>query len=283
MQPALPDSAGCAQRTCRSARSGPLIAKERGYPGVPPLQQAHVRLGIVDERPERYAGASSVFGPPDRWPERDLIGMSEQLTPELAIAGYRSGVFPMPQHGFRGRDLIGWYSPLDRGILPLAGLRVSRSLRKMIKRYTITVDTAFDQVIRRCGDPRRPGGWIDDQILAVYTRLHEVGLVHSVEARIDDGRLAGGLYGVSIGGLFAGESMFHDPQIGRDASKAALVALVDILGPDDQERLLDVQWLTPHLATLGVIEIERDEYLRRLSEALELPEPDFEAWRQSAM
>lgn len=201
--------------------------------------------------------------------------MSAEFSAELAVAGYRSGVFPMPQHGFRGRELMGWYSPVDRGILPLDGLRVSRSLRKMIKHYTITVDTAFDEVIRRCGDPQRPGGWIDDRILDVYTRLHEAGIVHSVEARTADGRLAGGLYGVSIGGLFAGESMFHDPLIGRDASKAALVALVDILGPDDQRRLLDVQWQTPHLATLGVIEIDRDEYLRRLSVALQLPEPTF--------
>jgi leucyl/phenylalanyl-tRNA---protein transferase len=216
-----------------------------------------------------------VFGSPRRWPTNDLIGMSEEFSPELAVAGYRAGVFPMPQHGFRGRDLIGWYSPVDRGILPLDGLNVSRSLRKMIKRYRITVDTAFDEVIARCGDPARPGGWIDDRILDVYSTLHELGIVHSVEARTDDGRLAGGLYGVSLGGLFAGESMFHDPVIGRDASKAALVALVDILRADGAERLLDVQWRTPHLASLGVIEISRTEYLRRLAVALKLLPPVF--------
>ncbi|WP_230208425.1 leucyl/phenylalanyl-tRNA--protein transferase [Microlunatus sp. Gsoil 973] len=203
--------------------------------------------------------------------------MSEEFGPELAVAGYRAGVFPMPQHGFRGRRLMGWYSPLDRGILPLDGLRVSRSLRKMIKRYAITVDTAFDEVIRRCGDPSRPGGWIDERILQVYTGLHQAGIVHSVEARTADGRLAGGLYGVSIGGLFAGESMFHDPVIGRDASKAALVALVDLLRGDGQDRLLDVQWQTPHLASLGVIEIPREDYLRRLAVAVTLPAPDFRA------
>jgi leucyl/phenylalanyl-tRNA---protein transferase len=216
-----------------------------------------------------------VFGSPRRWPTNDLIGMSEEFSPELAVAGYRAGVFPMPQHGFRGRELIGWYSPVDRGILPLDGLNVSRSLRKMIKRYRITVDTAFDEVIARCGDPSRPGGWIDDRILDVYSTLHELGIVHSVEARTDDGRLAGGLYGVSLGGLFAGESMFHDPVIGRDASKAALVALVDILRADGAERLLDVQWRTPHLASLGVIEISRTEYLRRLAVALKLLPPVF--------
>jgi leucyl/phenylalanyl-tRNA---protein transferase len=216
-----------------------------------------------------------VFGSPRRWPTNDLIGMSEEFSPELAVAGYRAGVFPMPQHGFRGRDLIGGASPVDRGILPLDGLNVSRSLRKMIKRYRITVDTAFDEVIARCGDPSRPGGWIDDRILDVYSTLHELGIVHSVEARTDDGRLAGGLYGVSLGGLFAGESMFHDPVIGRDASKAALVALVDILRADGAERLLDVQWRTPHLASLGVIEISRTEYLRRLAVALKLLPPVF--------
>jgi leucyl/phenylalanyl-tRNA--protein transferase len=199
--------------------------------------------------------------------------MSEEFGPELALLGYRNGVFPMPQYGFRGRRLMGWYSPLDRGILPLDRLRVTRSLRKMLKRYRISVDTAFDQVLRRCADPSRPGGWIDDRIADVYTRLHDRGVVHSVEAWTADGRLAGGLYGVGIDGLFAGESMFHDPEIGRDASKAALVALVDVLGADGLPRLLDVQWQTPHLATLGVIEVDRDDYLRRLAEALQLPAP----------
>ena len=216
-----------------------------------------------------------MFGSPRRWPESDLIGMSEEFTPELAVAAYCSGVFPMPQYGFRGRDLMGWYSPLDRGILPLDGLRVTRSLKKMIKRYRITVDTAFEEVLIRCADPSRPGGWIDDRIATVYTALHDRGIVHSIEAWTADDQLAGGLYGVSIGGLFAGESMFHDPVIGRDASKAALVGLVDILRMDGRQRLLDVQWQTPHLAGLGVIEIDRDEYLRRLAAALQLPAP---AW-----
>jgi leucyl/phenylalanyl-tRNA--protein transferase len=215
----------------------------------------------------------SVFGSPRRWPESDLIAMSEEFSPQLVVAAYCSGVFPMPQTGFRGRDLMGWYSPLDRGVLPLQDLKVSRSLAKMIKRYRIRVDTAFEEVLARCADPSRPGGWIDDQIAETYTLLHHAGVVHSVEAWTDDDKLAGGLYGVSIGGLFAGESMFHDPVIGRDASKAALVGLVDILGGDGVQRLLDVQWRTPHLASLGVIEIDREDYLRRLAAALDLPAP----------
>jgi leucyl/phenylalanyl-tRNA---protein transferase len=220
----------------------------------------------------------SVFGAPSSWPESDVIAMSEDFGPDLVLAGYRSGVFPMPQHGFRGRRLMGWYSPLDRGILPLDELRVSRSLRKMIKHYRIAVDTAFEQVLERCADSSRPGGWIDDRIRDVYTRLHRDGVVHSVEAWTVDGRLAGGLYGVSIGGLFAGESMFHRPDIGRDASKVALVGLVDILRTGGHQRLLDVQWQTPHLASLGVIEVPRARYLGVLSRALQVPAP---AWPPS--
>jgi leucyl/phenylalanyl-tRNA--protein transferase len=173
---------------------------------------------------------------------------------------------------------MGWWSPLDRGILPLNGLRVTRSLRKMISRYEIRVDTAFDQVLSRCADVRRPGSWIDDSIRTIYTHLHREGVVHSVEAWTADERLAGGLYGISIGGLFAGESMFHDAEIGRDASKVALVALVDRLrAAGERDRLLDVQWQTPHLASLGVVEVDRSDYLRRLERALVLAAPGWSA------
>src|SRR5215216_6118544 len=176
------------------------------------------------------------------------------------------------------RGLMGWYSPLARGVIPLDALRVSRSLRKMQSRYEIRVDSHLDAVLDGCADPRRAGGWIDDRIRGVYRELHRAGWAHSVEAWTLDGALAGGLYGVSIGGLFAGESMFHRPDIGRDASKVTLVALVDYLraaGGDD--RLLDVQWQTPHLASLGAIEVSRREYLTRLNRALDLPAPDWSA------
>lgn len=216
----------------------------------------------------------SFFGPPGRWREDDLIAVSREFDAEMVLEAYRSGVFPMPVR----RALMGWWSPLDRGILPLDGLRVSRSLRKMTARYEIRVDSDFAQVLARCADPTRPGSWIDREIRTIYTQLHRAGVVHSVEAWTDDDRLAGGLYGVSIGGLFAGESMFHDPEIGRDASKVALVALVQLLrsaGPSD--RLLDVQWQTPHLASLGVVEVSREEYLRQLGRAVALPAPRW-AW-----
>ena len=216
----------------------------------------------------------SPFGPPEGWRLSDLIAVSHEFDADLAVQAYRSGVFPMPVR----RRLMGWFSPLRRGVLPLDGLRVSRSLRKMLGRYEIRVDTAFEAVLSGCADPHRTGAWIDRDIRRVYTGLHRRGVVHSVEAWTSNAELAGGLYGVSIGGLFAGESMFHRPDIGRDASKAALVALVERLreaGADG--RLLDVQWQTPHLATLGVVEIPRAEYLRRLETALRLPEPPWPA------
>jgi len=212
------------------------------------------------------------FGPPRRWRHDDLVAVSREFDVELVLQAYRSGLFPMPARG----DLMGWWSPLDRAVLPLDGLRVTRSLRKMTHRYEIRVDTDFQGVLAGCGDPRRPDGWIDEPVRRVYRQLHEAGTVHSVEAWTADGELAGGLYGVSIGGLFAGESMFHRPDIGRDASKVALVALVDLLREAGGEaRLLDVQWATPHLQSLGVVEVPRSHYLRLLDSALPLDPPDW--------
>ncbi len=214
----------------------------------------------------------STFGPPERWRPSDLIAVSREFDADLVRGAYRAGVFPMPIR----RGVMGWFSPLRRGILPLDRLRVSRSLRKMTGRYRITVDTAFDKVLAACADRRRPGAWIDTRISTVYQELHRDHVVHSMEAWTSDGRLAGGLYGVSIGGLFAGESMFHDPEVGRDASKVALMALVERLRTaDGEDRLLDVQWQTPHLASLGVVEISRSTYLRRLEKALTMPTPDW--------
>ena len=220
------------------------------------------------------AGMASPFGSPASWRHDDLIGVSREFDADLTLAAYAAGVFPMPAPA----RLMGWYSPLHRGVLPLDGLRVSRSLRKMLSRYEIRADTAFAEVLDGCADRRRPHGWIDRRIRRVYTELHERGIVHSVEAWNCHGDLAGGLYGVSLGGLFAGESMFHRPDIGRDASKVALVALVELLrAADPTDRLLDVQWVTPHLASLGVIEIAREDYLEVLAQALRRPTPDWTA------
>lgn len=208
------------------------------------------------------------FGDADRWPaDDDLVAMGCDLEPGTLLAAYRRGLFPMPS-GCRRRDPPAWFSPLDRGVLPLDGLVVSRSLRASARSFEIRVDTAFTEVVEACGDPRRPGGWISPDIVAAYTRLHDLGWAHSVETW-RDGRLVGGLYGVAIGGLFAGESMFHHA---RDASKVALVALIERLADEyAADRLLDVQWRTPHLASLGVVEIPRADYLTRLRPALTLP------------
>jgi leucyl/phenylalanyl-tRNA--protein transferase len=191
----------------------------------------------------------------------EVVGVGADLLPGTLLHAYRCGVFPMPV----GRRLA-WFSPDPRGILPLDGLRIGRSLRKSCARFEVRVDSAFDQVVEACADPSRPGAWIDRRVRDAYGELHRLGWAHSVETWLD-GQLAGGLYGVAIGGLFAGESMFHRA---TDASKVALVGLVAELRRR-QARLLDVQWATPHLCSLGVIEVPRDRYLELLADALARP------------
>lgn len=197
-----------------------------------------------------------------------MVGVGADLEPGTILQAYRSGLFPMPIG--RGKQ-IAWWSPDPRGIIPLDGLRVTRSLRQSCRRYEVRVDTAFEEVITACADPSREGGWITPEMHAAYVRLHEMGWVHSVEAWADDGTLAGGLYGVSIGGFFAGESMFHRR---RDASKVALVALVERMR-EGGATLLDVQWTTPHLKSLGAVDVPRDEYLRLLEVALAVDASPF--------
>jgi len=221
------------------------------------------------------------FGPSGQWPDQDLIAFSDEFDASIVLAAYCSGVFPMPLHesGFDGQ--MGWWSPVRRGVLDLDDLRVTRSLRKSGRRYTTTIDQAFEEVLLRCADPSRPGGWIDAEVRRVYTELYGRGLVHSVETWDARGRLVGGLYGVSLRGLFAGESMFHDPELGRDASKVALGRLVNELRSRlDGEALLDVQWVTEHLASMGASEISRDDYLARLGTALDAPDTAWSRMRR---
>ena len=200
--------------------------------------------------------------PPDDHPH-DAWGLGADLEPGTLLAAYRAGLFPMRVEG----DLI-WWSPLRRAVIPLEGFTVSRSLRRAAHGYEIRLDTAFADVVRGCADPLRPHGWIDASFVTAYVRLHELGWAHSVEAWDEDG-LAGGLYGVGIGGLFAAESKFHRRS---GASKAALLALVEHLGRVGGARLLDVQWATPHLLSLGAVEMPRSEYHRVLEAALLLPD-----------
>lgn len=219
------------------------------------------------EPPEAMAGAGDGIDREEQGRPDEVVGVGADLEPGTLLCAYRSGVFPMPVR----RGLIAWWSPDPRGVLPLDGLRVSRSLRRSCSRYTIRIDSAFEDVISACGDRRRQGAWIDQSIEAAYIRLHHLGWAHSVEAWDDFGRLAGGLYGIAIGGLFAGESMFHHQ---TDASKVALVGLVDQLRAAGAT-LLDVQWATPHLRSLGVVAVPRLEYLARLREAVLRPQPEL--------
>ena len=200
-------------------------------------------------------------------PGSDVVCLGADLEPSTILAAYQRGMFPMYLSG--PDEPLAWWSPDPRGVLPLENLHVSRSLRRSLHRFEITVDQAFDEVMTACAHPRREQGWITPDFQEAYGRLHVMGWAHSVEVWNREGELVGGLYGLEIGGLFAGESMFHTV---TDASKVALVGLVDILRNSAQpDRLLDVQWMTPHLASLGVIEQPRVHYLKLLREALKLP------------
>ena len=189
------------------------------------------------------------------------MGAGADLEAGILLAAYSSGLFPMPLG-----DTLGWWSPDPRGVLPLSYLKVGRSLRRACKDFEIRVNHAFDQVIDACASPVRPHGWIDANIRDAYIELHRLGWAHSVEAWRDD-ELVGGLYGVAIGAFFAGESMFHSAP---NASKVALVALVDAMKVTGGA-LIDIQWNTPHLESLGAVEIGREEYLELRGEAVDRP------------
>ena len=184
------------------------------------------------------------------------------IDPELLLQGYRFGVFPMAKED----GAIEWFSPDPRAILPLEDFHVPHALRRLLRKkvFETKIDNRFSKVIEACA--ARDGTWINREIIESYTRLHELGYAHSVEAWAS-GKLAGGLYGVALGGAFFGESMFHRV---TDASKIALVALVEHFRAH-KFVLLDTQWLTPHLQQFGGIEISRNHYLHLLRRAVELP------------
>jgi leucyl/phenylalanyl-tRNA---protein transferase len=215
--------------------------------------------------------------PSSRWqldldhatPKDDLVGVGADLEPGTLLMAYRAGLFPMGV-GEDGSPPTGWWSPDPRGVLLPGRVQVTRSLRKSLRHVEIRVDTVFSEVIAACADPSREGRWITPGIIAAYTRLHELGWAHSVETW-RDGELQGGLYGLALGGLFAGESMFHRA---TDASKCALMGLSDLVFADGEtDRIIDVQWVTPHLASMGVTAIPRSDYVERLGRSLSLPPP----------
>lgn len=229
--------------------------------GASPLWAGYLRAGL-----ESAEGAPREVG--------EVVGVGGRLDPSSVLTAYRHGVFPMGL-GEGGSPPMGWWSPTWRGVLRPGHVHISRSLRRSLRAFTVTVDEDFEAVLSACADPSREGYWITDDVAAAYTELHALGWAHSVEVRDDTGTLVGGLYGIAVGGLFAGESMFHHA---TDASKAAVVALDRLVGADrDQRRIIDVQWRTPHLETLGIEEIHRREYLARLAGALQAPPLDLGA------
>lgn len=195
-------------------------------------------------------------------PAAGLVAVGGDLSVERLLLAYRSGLFPWSVNP------ITWWSPDPRGIFELDRLHICRSLARRLRQkpYEVTVDRAFRAVMEGCADGRRPGGWIVPEFIAAYTRLHETGHAHSVECWKGT-ELVGGIYGVAVGGLFAGESMFHRAS---DASKVALCHLVDRLRKRGFA-LFDIQMVTPATEALGAVWLGRDEYLPRLAAAVALP------------
>lgn len=201
------------------------------------------------------------FPSPDLWPDDDdVVAVGADLEPDTLLYAYAHGMFPM----FHKRDLL-WWSPVDRGVIPLDGVRITRSMRQSAKKFTCTVNTAFVDVMKRCATTHTDGKWINKNFIESYSELHRLGHAHSVEVWNETGELVGGLYGVRINKFFAGESMFHTE---TDASKVALMHLVQLMALDGME-LLDTQWHTEHLETLGCIAIPRENYLQLLASAVQ--------------
>ena len=197
----------------------------------------------------------------------DLVGIGGDLDPATLIAGYRRGIFAMhvdaadlgaPEMG----QVVGWWSPDPRGVLTPEDVHVSKSLRRHMGRFGVSVDRDFGAVVAGCADPNRPHGWITPEYVAAYEAMHAAGYAHSIEVWDVEGVLAGGLLCVEAGGLVAGESKFHRQ---TDASKVAVVALAGLLAATGPGRLIDTQWGTHHLATLGVREVPRKAYLAQLT------------------
>jgi len=195
----------------------------------------------------------------------DIVKVTFTVTPESLEEGYRQGIFPM---GHEGERAFTWHEPSPRGIIPLNAFHVPSSLRRTIRRggFAISVDRAFGEVVRQCA--ARPGVWLTPKLIAVYEEMHRRGQAHSLEVWVG-GALAGGIFGVHLGGAFFAESKFHRV---TDMSKVALVTLLERLR-DAGFALFDVQYWTPHLAQFGAIEVSTGEYRRLLQQALALKTP----------
>lgn len=206
---------------------------------------------------------------PRDWPAGvDVGAIGGRIDAGTLLAGYRRGLFPM-----HAGSRLHWFSPDPRGVIEPAEFHCSRSLRRSIKGFETRIDCAFAAVVAGCADPQRPSGWIGPDYQRAYAELHRLGWAHSVETWVD-GDLVGGLFGISLGSVFVAESKFHRV---RDASKAAVASLADLLRDCGPTSLIDVQWSTDHLASLGAVEVPRPSYLDRLAIGRTRPGPD---WRR---
>ena len=199
----------------------------------------------------------------DQWDDDDdVVAVGADLEPDTLLFAYAHGMFPMFLD--KRHSQLGWWSPTERGVIPLDGLRVTKSMKQSARRFHCTINNSFGDVMHACATTHTQGNWIDDQFINAYTKLHHLGYAHSIEVWNEDNALVGGLYGVRINNFFAGESMFH---LERDASKVALMFLVELMRLDGMS-LLDTQWQTEHLASLGCLQVPRREYLVLLEAAI---------------
>ena len=203
------------------------------------------------------------FLPQAEWPDDEVVAIGADLEPDTVLFAYAHGMFPM--YVDKKSRMLGWWSPLERGVIPLDGFRITRSLRSSAQQFVCTINVAFTRVMQECATARTDGNWINQEFIDAYTHLHQLGHAHSVEVWNKKGELVGGLYGLRINGLFAGESMFHRE---TDASKVALMHLVDLMNLDGMQ-LLDTQWNTDHLASLGCNSVTRGDYLALLATAIQ--------------
>lgn len=212
----------------------------------------------------------SYFPPPEKATSEGLLAIGGKLSPDWLVDAYAHGIFPW----YGKNEPILWWTPPLRPILEPHKIHISQRLKREIRRFQISFDTAFEKVITACSivpRPRQNGTWITPEMLAAYIRLHEYNLAHSIEVW-EDGKLAGGLYGVSLGRVFFGESMFH---LKTNASKVGFIALCKLLARLDFA-FVDCQQETPHMMHFGAKNIHRSEFLQRLERAVSLPPPDWE-------
>jgi leucyl/phenylalanyl-tRNA--protein transferase len=212
--------------------------------------------------PQELPASPWQFPDPRRFDAQGCVGEGADFAPATIAAAYRQGIFPWPHDDHE----FAWFSPHPRAVIPLDGLHVSRRLGRVLRsgKFRLTVDAAFERVMRACSSSHADGTWITEGLIQGYVELHHLGWAHSVETWDADGELAGGLYGVGVGAMFGAESMFHRV---TDASKAAMAGLLQHAHAIGLE-LIDVQVLNDHTERMGAVDISRDKYLSRLAQTL---------------